>query len=211
MWKKLGNLGKILRTNGFWRGQSEPQAGINSYMNVESTPSSRVWALADTTVARKDGGWEDTGANAPNASQFLRRHHILANAFINTVQMSLCYETPQHSGCPVTLRVPKAVNPSAGLFHSSRANHGFFHSLLLISRSENKGQNKLGKDLISHLRCFWVSSRQSCGLLFPVFRSLGAHTANILCALATPCLTQAVARNAGETEWHWPLSASGLN
>lgn len=58
---------------------------------------------------------------------------------------------PDTPAFPDTLRVPKAANLSAGLFLNSQVNYESFHSLLLISRSENKGQNKLGKDFISYL------------------------------------------------------------
>lgn len=120
---------------------------------------------------------EDTGADAPSVGQFLRRHHILAN---DTVQMSLCYETSRHAPVPaVTLRVPKAADPSAGLSHSGQVSYGFFQSLLLISRSKTRGLSKLGRTelfpavLLGELKAeLW--------LVFALYRKSGCHTVDIL-------------------------------
>lgn len=153
MWKKCGNLGKIVKTNELWGSEVNHQASIHPNKQVWRARPTHRSLSTDTSVGRVDGGWEDTGAKAPNASQFLRRHHILVNAFINTVQRSLCYVTSWHARVSaVTLRVPKAANLRAGLFQNRQVSYGFLQPLLLVSRPENKGQNKLGKDLISSLR-----------------------------------------------------------
>lgn len=143
MWKKR-ELGENIENKGAPREQSEPPGKRKSMMSSPCSQASPV--LTDTTVVGVGGGWEDTGADAPNAGQFLRRHHILANAIIDTVQMSLCYmRRPDTLLFPVTLRAPKAANPSAGLFPNSQVSYRFFQSLLLISRSKSRGPSKLGK------------------------------------------------------------------
>lgn len=110
MWKKR-ELGENIENKGAPREQSEPPGKLSPRgAGVGSTPCSQAsLVLTDTKVVGVGGGWEGTGADAPNAGQFLRRHHTLANAIIDTVQMSLCYVRrpdtllfPQ-SPCAVTL------------------------------------------------------------------------------------------------------------
>lgn len=159
-------------------------------MNVESTPSSRVWALADTTVAREDGGWEDTGQRLPmpvsSWGSIIWSHRLHQHC----PEKLVLWDAPAlwWPGYPARTEGSK---PKCWFTSQQPGKPPCMYSFTLccwLAGQKTKGKTNLIKIWFRH---FWVSSRQSCGFLFTVFRSLGADTVNMLCPLATTCLTQA--------------------
>lgn len=149
MWKKR-ELGENIENKGAPRVQSEPPGKRKSTMSRRGEHTLLTGLSGTDRYYSGGGGWRLGGhwgrcsqcGSIPEAVSYLsQRNHQHC-----TVELVL-YETSRHAPVSeVTLRAPKAANPSAGLFPNSQVSYGFFQSLLLISRSKSRGPSKLGKD-----------------------------------------------------------------